>query len=52
MKTVAIWKDHKVVGYCMMDDDTKNSLNSMQNIGFYFGRDEHTDLINAAPVND
>jgi hypothetical protein len=47
MKTVAIWKDHKVIGYCMMDEETRNNLNGIHNIGVYFGRDEHTDSVNA-----
>ncbi len=49
MKHFAIWKDHKVIGYCMMDEETRNALNSMPNAGVYYGIDEHTRTLE--PVN-
>jgi hypothetical protein len=42
MKQVAIWKDHTVIGYCMMDDEMRDILNSMPNAGVYYGTDEKT----------
>lgn len=42
MKQVAIWKNHAVIGYCMMDEETRDMLNGMPNAGVYYGTDEHT----------
>ena len=42
MKQVAIWKDHAVIGYCMMDDEMRAALNSMPNADVYYGSDERT----------
>ena len=42
MKQVAIWKDHTVIGYCMMDEEMRDVLNSMPNAGVYYGTDEKT----------
>ena len=49
MKQVAIWKDHAVIGYCMMDEETRDVLNSMPNASVYYGTDEHTRTLE--PVN-
>lgn len=48
MKQVAIWKDHAVIGYCMMDDEMRDILNSMPNTGVYYGSDERTRASTAA----
>ena len=42
MKQVAIWKNHAVIGYCLMDEETRDSLNNMPNAGVYYGTDEKT----------
>ncbi len=42
MKHVAIWKNHAVIGYCMMNEETRDVLNSMPNAGVYYGSDERT----------
>lgn len=42
MKQVAIWKDHKVVGYCMMNEETRDFLNGIPNAGVYYGSDKRT----------
>lgn len=42
MNLVAIWKDHAVIGYCMMNEETRDALNSMLNAGVYYGSDERT----------
>lgn len=42
MKQVAIWKDHKVIGYCVMGEETRYMLNGMPNACVYYGTDERT----------
>lgn len=42
MKTYAIWKDKKVIGYIELTEQQKELLNGIQGIGVYFGFDAKT----------
>ena len=42
MKTYAIWKDKKVIGYIELTEQQKELLNGVQGIGVYFGFDNKT----------
>ena len=40
MKKYAIWKDHKVIGYVDMPEESAERLNGTKNIGIYLGFDK------------
>ena len=42
MKTYAIWKDKKVIGYIQLTSEQASKLNSIKDIGLYFGFDQIT----------
>lgn len=42
MKTFAIWKDRKVIGYIDLTEKQANILNNNRNMGLYFGFDKVT----------
>lgn len=42
MKTYAIWKDKKVIGYIDLTEEQATTLNSNTEIGLYFGFDKVT----------
>lgn len=42
MKTYAIWKDHKVIGYIDLSEDQASILNKNKETGLYFGFDKIT----------
>lgn len=42
MKTYAIWKDRKVIGYINLTEEQVNILNKNTEIGLYFGFDRVT----------
>lgn len=42
MKTYAIWKDRKVIGYIQLTKEQKNTLNNIDNIGVRFDFDDVT----------
>lgn len=42
MRTYAIWKDHKVIGYIQLTEEQKEVLNNTTGIGLYFGVDNVT----------
>lgn len=42
MEKYAIWKDGVVIGYISLTEAQKNKLNSIKEIGLYFGFDRTT----------
>lgn len=42
MKTYAIWKDKKVIGYIDLTEEQANMLNKNTETGLYFGFDRVT----------
>lgn len=42
MKTYAIWKNNKVIGYIQLTEKQVIILNSIEDIGLYFGFDKET----------
>ncbi len=40
MKCYAIWNNHKVIGYCYMSEETKETLNGIEDSKLYFGFDK------------
>ena len=42
MKKYAIWKDHKVIGYVDIPEESAKQLNRTKDIGIYLGFDKTT----------
>lgn len=42
LKKYAIWRNHKVIGYCDLDEKTARKANKANNFTFYFGFDKTT----------
>ena len=42
MKKYAIWKDHKVIGYVDMPEESAKQMNGIKGIGIYLGLDKTT----------
>ena len=42
LKKYAIWRNHKVIGYCELDEKTAQKANKANNCTFYFGFDKTT----------
>jgi hypothetical protein len=42
MKTYAIWKNKKVIGYIKLTEEQASILNNNKDIGLYFGFDKVT----------
>nr|DAS60346.1 MAG TPA: hypothetical protein [Caudoviricetes sp.] len=42
LKKYAIWRNHKVIGYCELDEKTAQKANKANNSVFWFGFDKTT----------
>lgn len=46
LKAFAIWRNHKVIGYCYLTEETAERANADKEAFFYFGFDEVTEKAN------